>query len=134
MAITQGGVLNPIRALEEGAPATWFTAQGDPQQKRKQWIASMKPKGRVTVDAGAAKALRAGSSLLVAGITDVTGRFGRGDAVEVVSTEGASLGQGLTRYDHADANRIKGLRSDQVEAVLGYPPRGPLVHRDDMAI
>lgn len=133
MAITQGGVLNPIRALEEGAPATWFTAQGDPQQKRKQWIAAMKPKGRVTVDAGAARALRAGSSLLVAGITDVSGRFGRGDAVEVLSTEGASLGQGLTRYDHADADKIKGLRSDALEAVLGYPPRGPLIHRDDMA-
>ena len=134
MAITQGGVLNPIRALEEGAPATWFTAQGDPQQKRKQWIAAMKPKGRVTVDAGAAKALRKGSSLLVAGVTEVSGQFGRGDAVDVVSVGGTSLGQGLTRYDHADADRIKGLRSDALEAVLGYPPRGPLIHRDDMAI
>ncbi|WP_338547989.1 glutamate 5-kinase [Roseovarius phycicola] len=134
MAITQGSVLNPIRALENGAPATWFTAQGDPQQKRKQWIAAMKPKGCVTVDAGAAKALRKGSSLLVAGVTEISGRFGRGDAVDVVSVDGTSLGQGLTRYDHADADRIKGLRSDALEPVLGYPPRGPLIHRDDMAI
>jgi len=43
------------------------------------------------------------------------------------------LGQGLTRYDAADAERIKRLRSDQIEAVLGYPARGPLMHRDDMA-
>ena len=134
MAITEGSVLHPIRALEKGAPATWFTAQGDPQQKRKQWIAAMKPKGRVVVDEGAARALRDGSSLLVAGVTVVSGPFGRGDAVEVVDAQGASLGQGLTRYDHADANLIKGLRSDALEAVLGYPPRGPLVHRDDMAI
>ena len=55
MAITEGSVLNPLSALENGAAATWFTAQGDPQQKRKQWIAAMKPKGRITVDAGAAK-------------------------------------------------------------------------------
>ncbi|SEM05759.1 glutamate 5-kinase [Roseovarius azorensis] len=133
MAITQGAVLHPIRALEEGAPATWFLAQGDPQQKRKAWIAAMKPKGRVTVDAGAARALAAGSSLLPAGVTGVEGRFGRGDPVEVADQSGRVLGQGLVRYDAPDAVRIRGLRSEQIEPVLGYPPRGPLMHRDDMA-
>lgn len=134
MAITEGSVLHPVRALEEGAPATWFTAQGDPQQRRKQWIASMKPKGRIVVDAGAVKALRAGSSLLAAGVAQVSGRFERGDAVEVADETGGILGQGLTRYDALDAERIKRLRSDQIENVLGYPARGPLIHRDDMAI
>jgi glutamate 5-kinase len=134
MAITQGGVLHPVRALEEGAAATWFLAQGDPQQKRKAWIAAMKPKGRITVDAGAAGALAKGSSLLPAGVVQVTGRFGRGDPVEVADEAGRVLGQGLTRYDAGDADRIKHLRSDQIEEVLGYPARGPLIHRDDMAI
>lgn len=133
MAITQGDVLHPIRALEDGAAATWFLAQGDPQQKRKAWIAAMKPRGRVIVDAGAARALSTGSSLLAAGVTEVTGRFGRGDPVEVVDEAGRVLGQGLTRYDARDAERIKRLRSDQIEPVLGYPARGPLMHRDDMA-
>ncbi len=133
MAITQGAVLHPIRALEEGAAATWFLAQGDPQQKRKAWIAAMKPKGRVVVDGGAAKALRSGSSLLPAGVLQVSGRFGRGDPVEVVDEVGRTLGQGLTRYDGADAQKISGLRSDQIEAVLGHAARGPLMHRDDMA-
>ncbi|GAW35633.1 glutamate 5-kinase [Roseovarius sp. A-2] len=134
MAITHGGVLHPVRALEEGAAATWFLAQGDPQQKRKAWIAAMKPKGRITVDAGAAGALAKGSSLLPAGVVQVSGRFGRGDPVEVADEAGRVLGQGLTRYDAGDADRIKHLRSDQIEAVLGYPARGPLIHRDDMAI
>lgn len=134
MAITEGSVLHPVRALENGAAATWFAAQGDPQQKRKQWIAAMKPKGRIIVDHGAVRALRAGSSLLVAGVVEISGRFGRGDAVEVVDETGAVLGQGLTRYDASDAARIKRLRSDQIEEVLGYPARGPLIHRDDMAI
>lgn len=133
MAITQGAVLHPIKALEEGAAATWFLAQGDPQQKRKAWIAAMKPKGRVVVDAGAAKALRSGSSLLPAGVLQVSGKFGRGDPVEVVDEAGRTLGQGLTRYDGADAQKISGLRSDQIEAVLGHAARGPLMHRDDMA-
>ncbi|MEQ8292751.1 MAG: glutamate 5-kinase [Roseovarius sp.] len=133
MAITEGSVLNPLSALEKGAPATWFTAQGDPHQKRKAWIAAMKPKGRITVDDGAARALQGGSSLLPAGVTAVTGRFGRGDPVEVADTTGRTLGQGLTRYDARDAALIKGLKTQDIEPILGYPARGPLIHRDDMA-
>jgi glutamate 5-kinase len=133
MAITEGSVLNPLSALEKGAPATWFTAQGDPQQKRKAWIAAMKPKGRITVDDGAARALQGGSSLLPAGVTAVTGRFGRGDPVEVADTTGRKLGQGLTRYDARDTALIKGLKTQDIEPKLGYPARGPLIHRDDMA-
>ena len=133
MAITFGMSHNPLQKLENGAPATWFSAPGDPQQKRKQWISAMKPKGRITVDAGAARALARGSSLLPAGVSAVDGRFGRGDPVTVVDPEGRVLGQGLTRYDASDADRIRGLRTAQIEAVLGYPPRGPLIHRDDMA-
>ena len=133
MAITEGSVLNPLSALEKGAPATWFTAQGDPQQKRKAWIAAMKPKGRITVDDGAATALQGGSSLLPAGVTAVTGRFGRGDPVEVADATGRKLGQGLTRYDAQDAALIKGLKTQDIEPRLGYPARGPLIHRDDMA-
>lgn len=133
MAITEGSVLNPVQALAQGAPATWFLAQGDPQQKRKAWIGAMKPRGTVTVDAGAAKALRSGSSLLPAGVIATEGRFGRGDPLAVVDSDGHVLGQGLTRYDASDAALIKGLRSSQIEPVLGYPARGPLIHRDDMA-
>ncbi|QGX98538.1 glutamate 5-kinase [Roseovarius faecimaris] len=133
MVISEGSVLHPIRALEEGAACTWFLAQGDPQQKRKAWIAAMKPRGQVVVDAGAARALTSGSSLLPAGVRSVSGRFGRGDPVEVVSTDGARLGLGLTRYDAGDAGRICGLKTSEIEAALGYAARGPLIHRDDMA-
>ena len=133
MVIAEGSRLHPVRALEHGAPCTWFTAQGDPQQKRKAWIAAMKPRGQVVVDAGAAGALARGSSLLPAGVTGVQGRFARGDAVEIADTDGHALGQGLTRYDATDAARIAGLRTAQIEDVLGYPSRGPLIHRDDMA-
>lgn len=133
MAITEGSVVHPVRALSQGAAATWFVAQGDPQQKRKAWIAAMKPKGEFLVDSGAANALRKGSSLLPAGVVRVSGRFGRGDSVAVVDENGHGLGQGLTRYDADDAGQITGLKLDEIEAVLGYPARGPLIHRDDMA-
>jgi glutamate 5-kinase len=133
MAITQGDVMHPLTALENGAPSTWFTAQGTPQQRRKAWIGGMKAKGRVTIDAGAVRAIQQGGSLLPAGVAQVSGIFGRGDAIEIINESGALLGLGLTRYDATDAGRVKGLRSDAIGAVLGYPPRAALIHRDDMA-
>jgi len=134
MAITLGSPLHPLKALEEGAAATWFTAHGDPQAARKRWIAAMKPRGEVQVDDGAIKALKDGKSLLPAGIRAITGSFGRGDPVAIVSTTGARLGLGLTRYTAAEARQIMGRRSADIEALLGYKGRAALIHRDDMVI
>nr|WP_244867495.1 glutamate 5-kinase [Vannielia litorea] len=133
MAITHGFALGPLRRLEEGANATWFTAQTTPQAARKGWIGSMKPRGTVTVDAGAAKALAEGKSLLPAGVRRVEGAFLRGDPVEIVGPAG-HLGQGLVRYTATEAGVIAGHRSEEIEALLGYPGRAALIHRDDMAL
>jgi glutamate 5-kinase len=134
MAITEGSVMNPLRALETGAPATWFSAQTDPHAARKRWIASMKPRGTVELDAGAVTAVKAGKSLLPAGVSRVTGSFGRGDVVALVDGRGHTLGHGLCRYTAEEARRIAGQRSEDIEAVLGYPARAALIHRDDMAL
>lgn len=133
MAIANGFILHPLAAMEAGAAATWFIAQGTPQQRRKAWIGGMKPRGRLHVDAGAVRAMTRGSSLLPAGLTDVDGEFGRGDPVEIIGPEGTRLGLGLTRYAAPDAASVKGLRSEEIAAVLGYPARAALIHRDDMA-
>ncbi|WP_425050518.1 glutamate 5-kinase [Psychromarinibacter sp. S121] len=132
MAITEGSAVRPLQALENGAPATWFLAEGDPQAARKRWIAAMKPRGRIVVDAGAARALTRGKSLLPAGVVAVDGEFGRGEAVEIAGPEGA-LARGLTRYTSEEAALIAGRQSGDIEGVLGYPGRAALVHRDDMA-
>jgi glutamate 5-kinase len=134
MAITEGSVLRPLSALAQGAPVTWFTAGIDPQAARKAWIASMKPAGEVTLDSGAVRALKDGKSLLPAGVTAVSGRFERGDPVALRAPDGHGLGQGLTRYTSAEARIIAGHRSGEIEALLGYPGRAVLVHRDDMAL
>lgn len=134
MAITEGSVMRPLQALEQGARATWFTATEDPQAARKRWIAAMKPRGEVKLDAGAARALASGKSLLPAGVTAVTGRFGRGDPVAILGPDGAALGQGLIRYTAAETTLIRGHRSDEIETLLGYPGRAALIHRDDMAL
>lgn len=134
MAIALGTHTSPLLALENGARSTWFMAQTDPQAARKRWISSMKPQGTVTIDQGAKAALARGTSLLPAGVTQVSGRFGRGDVIAINDENGAQLGQGLTRYTAAEARQIMGRRSAEITAVLGYEGRAALVHRDDMVL
>jgi glutamate 5-kinase len=134
MAIMEGSVLQPLSALASGARCTWFLAHGDPQLARKRWINAMKPRGELRLDAGAVTALRAGKSLLPAGVKVVAGSFGRGDPVAILSPEGVVLGKGLVRYTAVEAKAIAGHRSSEIEAILGYPGRAALVHRDDMVV
>ncbi len=134
MAITEGSTLNPLKKLDNGGNSTWFTATLDPQAARKRWISAMKPRGEVTVDAGAANALANGKSLLPAGVVGVSGSFGRGDPVSIVGPQARRLGQGLSRYTAQEADAIKGRRSSEIEQTLGYPGRAALIHRDDLAL
>ncbi len=135
VAITSGVEPAPFARLAGGGKATWFIAAGPAKAAYKAWIAgSLDPQGALVVDAGAARALLAGKSLLAAGVTDVRGRFEKGDAVRLIDDRGAEIGRGLARYDDADARRIKGLRSDAIEATLGYDDGAMLVHADDLAI
>jgi len=135
MAIANGRRMHPLNAVEAGARCTWFLAAVEPRTARKRWIAgSLKPAGRVTVDAGALKALQSGKSLLPAGVTAVEGRFERGDAVLVCDAEGNEVARGLAAYSATDAQRIKGHKSREIEAVLGYRGREELIHRDDLVL
>ena len=121
MAITDGFVSRPLTALEGGANATWFSAQSDPQAARKRWIAAMKPRGAVTVDAGAVAALARGTSLLPAGVTAVEGRFERGDSIAMYDPAGHAVGHGLSRYSAEEIGQIKGHKSAEIEALWAIP-------------
>ena len=107
----------------------------NPATARKTWIAgALEPRGVLHVDAGAARALKGGASLLPVGLTRVEGVFRRGDAVAIRDPEGAVLGRGLVAYDAEEARKIVGRASREIEALLGYPARAAMVHRDDMAL
>ncbi|MBV7393112.1 glutamate 5-kinase [Mameliella sediminis] len=134
MIISHGADLHPLKRLSQGAPSTLFTPHIDPHAARKRWIAAMKPQGVLNVDAGAARALASGKSLLPAGLRGIEGDFGRGDPVTIRSVAGETLGQGLTRYTAEEARAIAGHHSRDIEGILGYPGRAVLVHRDDMAV
>ena len=133
--IAPGMVDHPLRAMLEGGAATLFRPSTTPERARRQWIAGrLKPAGRIVIDAGAAKALAGGASLLPAGVTDVAGDFARGDAVEIAAANGQVLGQGLSAYDAADIRKIAGSKSDRIEAILGYRRRPAVVEKDDLVL
>jgi glutamate 5-kinase len=133
--ITLGRRPAPLQAVEDGAPCTLIEPSLSPSAAYKQWIAgSLAPQGSLTIDSGAVAALRAGKSLLPAGVRKVDGRFGKGDAVLVLDAAGREVARGLSRYDAAEAEQIMGLRSDAIEAVLGYTEGATLIHADDLAL
>jgi len=135
MVIASGRVDHPLQAVAQGAPCTWFLTPANPVTARKKWIAgSLEPRGALTVDAGAVRALRSGKSLLPAGVTKVEGGFERGDAVVVRGPDGHELGRGLIAYDAGDADKIKGRSSADVLLILGFEGRTEMIHRDDLVL
>jgi len=135
MAIAAGAPLHPVARLEEGADCSWFLPAQNPENARKQWIAgSLRPNGSVTIDVGALRALRSGKSLLPAGVIGVSGRFARGDTVSVLDRDGVEVARGMIAYKDADAARIIGKRSADIEALLGFRGRDEMIHRDDLVM
>ncbi|QEX19507.1 glutamate 5-kinase [Hypericibacter terrae] len=135
MAIANGRMMNPLRAIREGGTCTWFLPAATPLTARKTWIqGALKPVGKLVVDDGALKALSSGKSLLPAGVVTVEGRFERGDAVVVADAQGREIARGLSAYSAEDARRIKGHKSREIETLLGYRGRDEMIHRDDLVL
>ena len=130
--IIGGGGLG-LEALARGeVRGTRFLAQAHPPA-RKAWLAQQPTRGRITVDAGAARALRAGRSLLPSGITEVSGTFSFGDAVSV-EHEGSPLARGLANYSETSLQKIKGKQTRDIASVLGYKDYDEVIHRDNLVI
>ncbi|WP_018632904.1 glutamate 5-kinase [Neomegalonema perideroedes] len=135
MAILKGDVERPLQALAENrAPCSWFLPGHTPQSARKRWISGLKTEGAFVVDAGAARALKRGGSLLPAGLKAVIGDFERGAPVAIQDEAGAQIGVGFAAYDSVEARKAAGRRSHELESILGHPGRTEISHRDDMAI
>jgi glutamate 5-kinase len=126
------GTLASILAAQ-GA-CTYFEPVERPLAKRRQWLAfASKSKGRILVDAGAKAALtERGKSLLASGVKGVSGQFEAGDPVSLVEG-GSEFARGLCNFSARDLERVKGLKTSEIEAVLGHKPSDEVVHRDNMA-
>ncbi len=133
LAIADGRVAHPLAHFDSSGRGTVFVA-GEGARAKKAWLAGrLTVHGTLTVDAGAAAALRRGKSLLAAGVTHIEGKFARGDVVALAGPDGI-IGRGLAGYDAADAAAIKGLRNEAQGPALGYAPRAAMVHADHLVL
>jgi glutamate 5-kinase len=113
---------------------TYFAPTGSHLESRKRWMLSgMGARGEVVVDDGAVTALTSGKrSLLPAGITEVRGRFNRGDVVTVLAPSGDGVAAGIANYGSIDIDRIKGVRSARIAEVLGHEYGEEVIHRSNL--
>ena len=135
MIIAKGTELHPLRALSQGGRHTLFHPSSSRAQARKRWImGTLAVVGTLEIDAGAARALRQGRSLLPVGVTRITGEFERGDTLAIVDPDGRELARGLAGLDSDDARLVMGKKSEMVQDLLGVGTRAELVHRDNLVL
>lgn len=127
-------ILGKLAAGEE--LGTWLHPVGEAMQARKRWIAGQHQlRGRVLIDAGAARALRdGGHSLLPVGVVKVEGDFDRGDLIACIDPNGVEVGRGLSNYTAIDARKLCGVTSVHIQEVLGKPGDTELVHRENLVV
>jgi glutamate 5-kinase len=131
---TKEGILHQIISGKE--IGTLILPKGEALSSRKGWIAfHLKPKGEVVVDEGAKKAIcQKGKSLLASGLIKVRGVFDRGDSVSCLGPRGKEFARGLVNYSVSELEKIKGLRSQQIEKTLGFKYSDEVIHRDDLVV
>lgn len=126
-----------LRALLSGSRVgTSFLPTDKTMPSRKGWIAfATRPKGVLTIDDGAVNALvKSGKSLLPSGIKQVEGAFEPGDVVRCVDSNQRKIAKGIVNYSSKDLERIKGLKTEQIEGVLGYKYADEVIHRDNLVL
>lgn len=135
--IASGGTPDILPRIIAAEPVgTLFLAQGRTVAARKRWIGlTVKPRGRLLLDAGAKIAVELkGRSLLAAGVAGAEGKFDKGDVVALRGPDGLEFARGLTNYSADEVLRIKGLKTWQIADVLGYCPYDEIIHRDNMVV
>ena len=137
MVIVNGTKPDILRSLFEGINiGTLFLPKARKNHSRDHWIAyTACSRGSIVVDDGGREALLSkGTSLLPGGIVEVEGTFKAGDCISCVDRSGNEFARGLTKYSSTDVKKIKGLKTSQIEAVLGHKDYDEVIHRDDLVI
>jgi len=133
MVISNGNYINPITKIIKDKKCTWFLPKVSKLDARKQWIiGSVAPKGEIYIDAGAAKAISNGKSLLPAGIKKITGFFNKGDHILVKDQNNKECARGLVSFSSIEVDKIKGAHSREIKNTLGYSSREEVIHKDDL--
>ena len=120
------------RILKGEEIGTLFKPRKAGYTNRERWIRFSKSNGTIAVDEKAEKALLTGASLLPSGILKVDGAFDSGSIVSLVR-ERRKIAKGIIEYSSEELKKIRGKRSDQIEAILGYKSCDNVVKRENMA-
>jgi len=133
MAIANGLLMRPIKKIIKDNNCTWFLPKVTKLDARKKWIiSSISPKGEITIDDGATKALSNGKSLLAAGIIKVSGKFKKGDHIKVLNKKNYECARGLSSFSSDEILRVMGHHSKEIKKILGYIAKSEVIHKDDM--
>lgn len=120
-----------LESILSGADVgTYFSPAKERLTAKKHWIAfTLRPRGDIALDGGAALAVRTkGKSVLAVGVIGIRGDFRAGDAVRIIDSSGTEIGRGLAGANALDAARVAGQRSDKSDHAV------ELVHRDDLVV
>ena len=125
-----------VRGVAGEEVGTIFLPATSSLTSRKHWIAfTLRPQGKVVVDAGASRVLRQeGRSLLPSGVVGVEGDFERGASVRVTDPGGAEFARGITDYASSEIQRLLGCNSARIEEILGYRYGDAIIHRDNLVL
>lgn len=140
MAIVRGRREHVLADVAMGEPVgTIFSRpEDDPSHEspRKLWIGlAGVPRGTVTVDQGARRALvDEGGSLLPVGIIATTGVYAAGDVVSVADESGQLLGRGIARYSSDQLRKAHGVRLDVIARFMPELAGQPFIHRDELLL
>ena len=133
MFLANGSKEYPLKRMVNEKTFTHFTPKISSLDARKKWIiGSLSSSAVISVDAGAAKALLNGKSLLAAGIIKVKGSFDKGENVLIVDQNEKQLARGLASFNSEEIDKIKGKQSKEIEKILGYLSKSEIIHKDDM--
>ncbi len=134
--IAHGKTQDILLKIKEGtAEGTFLESQQAPMAARKQWLCDqLQSAGALFLDEGAIRALKNGKSLLPVGVKKISGQFLEGDVLALLDENGKEIGRGLTNYDAAHAQKIKGENTERIESILGFVSALELVHRDNLVL
>lgn len=136
MVIADGRAPDVLSRVVAGeAVGSLFLGQKEKMRARQHWISfGSRVEGSIFIDEGACRALRSKKSLLPSGMTRVEGEFLRGVVVEVLDKDGRIVGTGITNYASDELRHLVGVRSDQIESLIGYKDYDEVIHVDNMII
>lgn len=136
MVIADGDEPDVLQKIVSGEPVgTLFLGQKEKMKARQHWISfGSRVEGKITVDAGAKKALLNKKSLLPSGMVKIEGAFLRGVAVEVLGPDQEVIGTGITNYAADELRHLVGVKTDQIEDKIGYKDYDEIIHVNNMIL